>query len=179
MPPPSPPGWVDAWLQPLRAAKPSCAALQSSAHELVRWDTLLAEGLTCDALLRCDPRAVVAWVRTADDGGVTLAHMRTMPGGASLTARALLDAWGAHFTTPLLRRLRINATSLEELGLDGTAVARMDWTPARWRELFGAVPVPEAVLEAQRRPQAPQPMQREPEPQRKPPQPNVPRVLRL
>jgi len=136
----TPPSWADAWLSTMYASKPARAALTSSAHELISWDALLAEGLTCDALLRCDPRAVAAWVRTADDGCVTLKHIRNMPGGSALTASALLRAWGDRLSPPLMRCLQLDAAALESLGLDQCSVRRIDWTPARWRELFGAVP---------------------------------------
>ena len=140
-----PPSWADAWVSTMYASRPARAALQSNAHELISWDALLSEGLTCDALLWCDPRAVAAWVRTADDGGVTLKHMRDMPGGSALTASALMRAWGDRLSPPLMRRIKLDAAALESLGLDDSSVRRIDWTPARWRELFGGVPSEEAA----------------------------------
>ena len=104
------------------------------------WYPAGVQGIDCDALLRADPRSVAAWVRKRDGAPVTLADMRAAPGGAALTADAILRAWGAVATTPVFAALRLDAASLKNIGLD--APPAQGWQPQRWGELTGAVPEP-------------------------------------
>ena len=83
-------GWFSDWVS---FRPPARAALESGAHAVVAWEALLAEGLTCDALLRCHPRSVAAWVRKNGDTCITMADVRAAPGGSTLTAEALLTRW--------------------------------------------------------------------------------------
>ena len=86
-------GWFSDWLPSLH---PALDSIKSNTHETVAWETLLKEGITCDALLRCNPRTVAAWVRKNGDECITMADIRAAPGGDALTAETLLTRREPH-----------------------------------------------------------------------------------
>ena len=114
-------------------------ALLRGEHRVVSWEQLVAEGCTCEMLLRCHPSSVLAWVRTSTGEHVTWRALRELPDGC--TAVALLSAWGTRLLPETTRLMRIDTDALDSMGLTHEDVQLLAWSSERWVSLLGGVPI--------------------------------------
>lgn len=143
VPEPKPARWYSQYI-PRASSTPAIDALESNAHDIVPWERLVEEGLTSSRLLECDPRAVAAWVRASDGTCITLAHIRSLSGGAKVTAEDVLRRWGDRLCPAITNAMQLDQYTTPEI------VAALSWAPERWNVTFGKVPQPPTAPQPQR-----------------------------